>query len=266
VTVASTPIYGWPRPGRNDPPDGPEQLANLAEAVEGTVSGLDAELQPVRTGYVYLTTVYYTASGSFAKGSFPGLKAVRVRAVGGGGSCGGAAATTAGQGAIPGGGGGGEYAESFLLAAALASSETVTVGGGGAAAAAGNNNGSDGAVSSFGVSKVVANGGEHGDGSTAGSSNLTNAGGEGGTGGTGDLLIDGSDGGTGRRIGADITQANYGGHSHMSGSASAGISNTIGEPGRLYGGGSGGCNNGPSESARGSTAGAAGIVIIEIFV
>jgi hypothetical protein len=264
--MPSTPVYGWPLPDRNDVPDGPEQLVDLADAIESTVSGLDAEVEPVRVGYTYLTTVYYTASGTFTKADYPGIKAVRVKCVGGGGSCGGAATTSSGQGAIPGGGGGGEYAESFLLATALASVETVTVGAGGVAASAGNNNGNDGGASSFGVTKVVANGGEHGDGSAAGSSNLTNAGGEGGTGGTGDLLIDGSDGGTGRRIGADITQANYGGHSHMSGSASAGISNTTGEPGRLYGGGSGGCNNGASETAKASTPGADGIVVVEVYV
>lgn len=264
--MGSTAKYGWQTPNPDEVPDVPTDMEELADDIEGTVSGLDEDLEPVRAGYIYSTTVYFTSSGAFLKANFPGLKAVRVVAVGGGGSCGGIGATGAGEGAEGGGGAGGEYAESFILAGALASSVTVTVGAGGPAAPAGAN-GEDGGQSSFGT-HVVANGGEHGNLMTGGGGNDTTQGGEGGTGGTGDLVIDGGDGGPGRRVNDDIVHANYGG---MSGrgwgpSAHTAIANTSGEAGRLYGGGSGGCNSGASQSARASTPGADGIVVVEVFV
>lgn len=38
--MANTPTYGWPYPGPDDGPDGPEQIEALALAIEGTLSTL----------------------------------------------------------------------------------------------------------------------------------------------------------------------------------------------------------------------------------
>jgi hypothetical protein len=48
-------------------------------------------------GYLYGAPVYYTASGTFTKASYPGLAAVLVQMVGGGGGGAGSDTTTASQ-------------------------------------------------------------------------------------------------------------------------------------------------------------------------
>jgi hypothetical protein len=92
--------------------------------------------------YRFVTTVYFTSSGTFTKADYPWLRAIRVKCQGGGGGGGGAATTGVGQQAISSGGAGGAYAESFITnIAGLDASVTVTRGAGGTGGAAGNNAG-----------------------------------------------------------------------------------------------------------------------------
>ena len=194
------------------------------------------------TGYKYMQTVRYTSNGTFTKASYPGLKAVNIRLVGGGGGSQGMATYSAGAG-----GGGGGYAEKFVLASALSASETVTVGAGGTAGASGGGNGGNGGSSSFGTHCVA-----------AGGQGIT-----GGTGTTGDLLIQGQNGGSSARdklYGSGGSSMFSAGHPANAGGAGDGGQ---GSAGRLYGGGASGGISG--DFARSGNAGAAGIVIVDLF-
>ena len=142
-------------------------------------------------GYRYLSTLRFTASGTFVKADHPGLRAIRVRLVGGGGSGGGAAATSAGNNSYGSGGGAGGYAESFITdLATVPASVAVTVGAGGAAAATA---GTGGAASSFG-SLVAAEGGAGGEHKLNSALGNHLRGGTGGTGTAGDFFITGNPG------------------------------------------------------------------------
>ena len=201
--------------------------------------------------YQYVSTVQFTASGTFGKATYPWLRAVRVRCQGGGAGGGGSSTTNRSLG----GGGGGGYAESFITnIAGLASSVTVTVGAGGdgGAADASSNNGTEGGASSFG-SLVIAAGGGTGAGASGGSGGSSN---------TGDLVVGG--GGAGGGSGTNTPSiAGIGGSSVLGGGGAAlgdATTSTVGRDGQLYGGGGSGGRN---ASAGGN--GAAGIVIVELF-
>lgn len=220
--------------------------------------------------YWFSRRVYFTASGTFSKGSYPGLRAVMVRCVGGGGGSGGAAATGAGQGATSGAGAGGTYAEKWLLASALATSETVTVGAGGTAGSAGANNGGVGGTSSFGT-LCVANGGAFGGGATATSTTTGTSGGEAvTTGSVGDLIVAGQDGSDGRHLstGERINDA-MGGASGLGYGGGRSENNTTasaaGQTGLPYGGGASGAHNQASQSAVAGAAGGTGVVIVDLY-
>lgn len=211
--------------------------------------------------------VTFTSSGSFTKATYPWARSVRVRLVGGGGAGGGAEATAAGEIAVAGGGGGGGYSERVIAVSALAASETVTVGTGGAAnsGAAGD----DGTSSSFGAFLSATGGGGGGVGTAAAPSAANGGSGSAGAGSTGDLNIDGQSGERGLPLydaaGRVVTARGGGtllapmtGHVYTAGGNS-------GVAGRDYGGGGGGASNDQSETALAGSAGADGIVIVEIF-
>jgi hypothetical protein len=234
-------------------------LDNLNDVVIGTaVAGqklvFDGTNWVNLTGYVYVQAVYFTSSGTFSKGDYPWLRAIRVKCVGAGGGGGG------GNGSSPrggGGGAGGTYTESFITdIAGLASSVTVTVGSGGAggAATAELTAGSAGGSSSFG-SLVSGNGGGGGFGE----------GGTPSTTGTGDLKIPGSGGGGG---GSNVdNRTGHGGSSQLGGGALSSdrfAGNTAGRAGGLYGGGASGGKASASPGAAGGTGGN-GIVIVELY-
>lgn len=206
--------------------------------------------------------VTFTASGTFTKASYSGLKYVRVRAVGGGGGSGGNPSTSGTENAVSGGAGGGEYAESVIAESALAANETVTIGAGGAGGAAGANAGTAGSSTTFGT-HVTANGGSASGAGNATSGNAYEVGAAGGTGGTGDLVVDGDSGGAGVILSGIRTRSNDGGSSMYSPEARA--SNLDAFAGVVYGGGAGGCNSSASNAARAGAAGADGIVIVEIY-
>lgn len=210
------------------------------------------------------TLVKFEANGSFVKADHPWAHRYKLRIKGGGGSGGGAAATSGTEHAEGGGGGSGEYVEKTGNISDLPTSVTVTIGAGGAASSAGGN-GNAGGTTSFGSIADAGGGG----GGTAGPASSTAAGvtgGSGGTGGTGGgVHIPGERGGTGRVIGGSAVKANHGGGGPLSGSVSSGVTTSSGVAGQAYGGGSTGATNGTTQSARASLAGAAGVVILELY-
>lgn len=198
--------------------------------------------------YAFVDTVYFTSNGTFSKGNYPWLRAIRVKVQGGGGGGGGVDAAGA-----AGGGGGGGYAESFVTdIAGLSSSVTVTVGAGGAGGS-GAVSGSGGSDSSFGA-LTVGNGG--GGGGTLGNPGS-------GDSGSGDVVFNGDGGGPG---GNSDAPSGKGGGSHLGGGAIGGRNqvSSNGANGEPYGGGGGGGRRTSSGSVTGGD-GAPGIVIVELY-
>jgi hypothetical protein len=159
--------------------------------INDRVDGVRTDLA-VGTGLRQIVT--FTANGTFSKGDYPWLTAVRVRMVGGGG--GGGGAPGAGTGAAAGsGGGGGAYAEARFAASALASSETVTVGAAGSGGVAATTDPTNGGTSSFGTLLTAQGGWQGANGvNTTGANSRT--GGVGGSATTGaSLEVWGGDGG-----------------------------------------------------------------------
>lgn len=224
-------------------------------------------------GFQLLARAVYTSSTTFDKTAYPGLRAVHVEVQAAGGGGGGTNSTPdTGEGAntagVSGGGGGGEYRRGWVLDASLSNSTTVTVGTGGSGGSNGSNNGGGGGNSSFG-SHVVSNGGTGGESNDIGPAHLVATGGNGGTGGSGGYLaVAGSDGCNGYRAGGAVTGGPHGGGSYLGGARrSAGTTaGANGTAGRAFGGGgSGGYNNPEQGVSRSGGAGAAGVVIVEVY-
>ncbi|QCG77518.1 hypothetical protein SEA_DIZZYRUDY_21 [Microbacterium phage DizzyRudy] len=251
------------------------EIATNAEAQAGTdavravtPAGL-ASIVGVGLGYRFVQRVIFTSSGSFLKASYPGLRAIRVMAVGGGGGGAGAGGASGGMNSYGTGGGSGGYAESFITnIAGLATSVAVTVGAAGAATANGAITGNDGSASSFGTA-VVAGGG--GGGQTKGNSALGGyvRGGLGGTPTAGDIQQGGTPGQTG--MGRDtLAQPGSGGSSIFGGgglgnASGAGGGSYAGQAGMAYGAGGGGAAVNAGGVAAAGGAGANGVVIVEIY-
>jgi len=210
------------------------------------------------SAYRFVSTVYFTSSGTFSKATYPWLRAIRVKCVGGGGGGGGGGIAATGLGAA--GGGSGGYAESFTTdIAGLDATVTVTRGGGGPGGVAGDNTGGDGTLSSFG-SLASADGGGGGTGNGVPFAGL------GGAATVGDLTVDGSDATTNGRF-MTVRPPGNGAPSVLGGSVSTpeGLNGNVGVNGKLYGGGgSGGYPRGTSGDVAGG-AGANGIVIVELY-
>jgi hypothetical protein len=206
------------------------------------------------TGFLHVTTLYFTSSGTFSKASYPWLRAIRIKVQGGGGGGAGRSASNRSGG----GGGGGGYAERFFTdIGVLEASVTVTVGAGGNGGAAGENNGSVGGASRFGSAgnawDTRATGGN-------GTNNFQDSEG-GGIGTNGDLLIGGSGGGRGS--GGSPEHPGTGGASFMGGGGAPARGSEGGRPGLNYGGGGGGAS--VVSTARSGGNGAPGIVIVELY-
>jgi hypothetical protein len=219
--------------------------------------------------YLFGGTVYFTSSGTFDKGDYPGLRAVKVKCQGAGGGGGGAATTSSGQGAVGVSGYGGVYVESLILAAELSASETVTVGAGGSGGSAGENQGTSGGNSSFGA-HAVAGGGEYGLGSGAATAGIfreatttasTPA-------ATGDLIIRGGISGL-RIYSTERALVPPGGLGFLSGGGTVaqGVASGMNGPTETrYGAGGGaGANRQSQGTARAGGAGGPGIVIVELL-
>jgi hypothetical protein len=220
------------------------------------------------TGYRYNSTVYFTSNGTFTKATYPWLRAIRVKCQGAGGGGGGAATTGGTQVALGGAGSGGVYAESLITdIAGLSASVTVTVGAAGSAGAAGSNNGGSGGTTSFGSTIVSANGGNAGAGGVA-FANYFQPGAGSPTTGTGDLVIPGGATSAAVAVGNVSAAAGRPGDSFLGagGFANSTADGSGGSAGLGYGGGgSGGINTQNQGTARAGGAGAAGIVIVELF-
>ena len=237
----------------NDTRAGIVELATNTETQDGqstTLAVTPAGLASLE-GYRFVQTVPFTSSGEFVKGTYPWLRAIRVRCVGGGGG-GGGVGTTSGVG-VAGGGGGGGIAESFITdISGLASPVEVQVGGGGAGGV-GSNTGSTGGTSSFG--SISAGGGEGGN--PSGGNNVNNAGGNGGTASGGDLNLPGLAAPSASRNAAG-PGGGYGGANRPTGSANG--NNGTG----TYGGGGSGAQDATTVERTGG-AGAGGMVIVELY-
>jgi hypothetical protein len=263
LTTKRYPVVGmyWPQPG-----DRVVMLpAGHTYAILGAVSSY-----PRAVGYLLKQTVVFTASGSFTKASYPGLRAVRVRcqAAGGGGA---AAVTTAGGTTSAGNGGGaGGYAEAFAVASDLATTEAVTVGTGGAGGTTGAGSaGGDSALDTI-SGEVRATGGAGGATLAAQSAAVSNTSrSDGGIGTAGSVLLRGGYGGPAMTLSSSRSRGGDGGASHLGGAMpgiGSGGTNNTGTTGANYGGGGSGAANANSQSATAGGAGAPGIVIVEVYV
>jgi hypothetical protein len=210
--------------------------------------------------YSLSQTLFFTSSGSFTKATYPWLRAIKVMVQAGGGG----GASTNLDNSSGGAGGGGGYTQKFITdIAGLDSSITITIGAGGSGGAAGNNNGSAGGNTSFG-SLLVATGG--GGGSHP---NQTFAGGGvgGGASTAGDVVFGGSGGGAALVSSGAFAQP--GGSSFLGGGGQGqGRTDNFSAqsgPGTLYGGGGAGAVRKATSQDFGGAAGAAGIVIIELY-
>jgi len=220
-------------------------------------------------GYQYWQTIAYTASGTFVKADYPGMRAVRMRVQGAGGGGGGAQATSATQGSAGGGGQAGNYAEKWALSTALSASETVTVGAAGAVTAGAA--GSTGGTSSVGA-HCSASGGAGGPTGTASTGfNGQNASPHVTT-GTGDVVVIGQpggipmwSGGTGVTV---FASGGAGGSSRFGSGGRQRFATTgyDGQEGQGAGSGGAGAGNGNSQSARPGGLGGAGRVYIDLYV
>ncbi len=236
------------------------ELAQVTVPASAT-SITDSDITDVRTVVRQPQLVKFTASGSFTKADYPGLRGVHVRVAGAGG--GGGSVFGGSNHGHGGGGGAGGYAEIVIDASDLASSETVTIGSGGAGGGAGAvNNGSSGGASSFG-SHAAANGGSGGTGGARTSGDSQVAGGAGGSATAGTVQIAGTAGGYGVVISGIGTMTCSGGSNLLSGRATPIDRNTTGVSGSGFGGGGGGATSTASNVAGG--AGASGAVLVELI-
>jgi hypothetical protein len=223
----------------------------------------------VNNGYQFRETVYFTSSGTFDKGDYPWLRAIRVKCVGGGGGGGGAATNGATAISIAGSGGGAAYSESFITdITGLASSVTVTRGAGGTGGAAGANNGSDGGQSSFGA-LVSADGGGGGVGSLTFGAPGINGGASGQSVGVGDFVIAGSGATVSIGVNASTVGQGNGGSSHFGGGLRGINAFATGFDGSstssIGAGATGGINAQNIATARAGGTGGNGIVVVELY-
>jgi hypothetical protein len=229
-------------------------------------------------GYMLKEIVYFTSNGTFSKGSYSWLRAIRVKCQGAGGAGAGAATTTTSTQAAGGASGGsGAYSESFITdIAGLSSSVTVTVGAGGVGeSGTADANANSGGSSSFGA-LVSANGGlgaYRGFGTVTSTFPKIIPGGVGGntSGAAGNVTIGGGAAQFTIVPNADEVYAGAGSGSGAGlGGETPGLttfqSGANGRSGSLYGGGGGGAIQAKSQStARTGGSGAAGIVVVELY-
>ena len=232
-------------------------MSELRVNATATAGGTDA--------YRYVDTVYFTSNGTFAKASYPWLRAIRVRVQGAGGGGGGADSPSSPGLQVGMSGCGGAYAESFITdIAGLASSETVTVGSGGSGGA-GAANGSSGGDSSFG-SLVVADGGDGGTSTAFGTTLATVSGRVQSQSPTGDFIVLGGQAGGAVRLSASQGFANGGGDSFLGTiSVTYGSGTGNGVNNDSHGGGGSGCLARNGEGAHTGGRGGDGIVILELY-
>ncbi|MEV6995890.1 hypothetical protein AB0N87_43400 [Streptomyces sp. NPDC093228] len=207
--------------------------------------------------------LYFKTAGTFQfkKADYPWLARVRVKVQAGGGGAPGAA-SAANQLVAQIGGAAGGYSESLINVSALGAVETIVVGSGGAAGSA-NTDGGAGGNSSFGGLVSANEGGGAPQTMESGSDVGAFSGIAGAPPGTGQLTIGGGPGGGSIRLSGFQGQSGEGGNSQLGqGGYQRSSSNPGGAP-RGYGAGAAGALARAGDSV-GGTAGAGGIVIIEL--
>lgn len=236
------------------------------------ISGSRTFIGPFKTESGLREVLTYTSNGTFNKGSYPWLRAVRIKCQGGGGGGGGVISNT-GRTAIGAGGSGGHYAESYFEVTSIPSGNiTVTRGAGGSAGSSSAGTGGNGGTSSFG-SLVVAHGGIGGAGEDAAGffgatprvvgSTLPNS-----STPTGQIIVRGGASQAGTAQGTNWAASGAGGDSFLGkggGSVAVVSASTTGNAGGQYGGGGSGAAGAANGTNRAGGAGAIGIVIVELY-
>jgi hypothetical protein len=70
--MPTTPIYNFPYPADSDPPDGAQQIQDLAEDAETVIDGIDDRLDTVEAGFLAGTAghaFFYSVAGQAIPGS-----------------------------------------------------------------------------------------------------------------------------------------------------------------------------------------------------
>lgn len=269
----TTHFRGWPIPAAaGDPPAGGSQIRALGAAADLDVAALAADIvqaqADILNGFRLLQTVIFSATGTFSKGDYAGLRMVVVEVWGPGGGSGGTPATSASQVASAGGGGGGGYSRKTILEASLLTSETVTVGTGGIAGTAGGSGGT-GTTSSFGA-HATATGGAGGQSGSAVSDTTGGAartGGTGGAGASGDFNLPGNTAAMSMvATGSPLRNGNGANAPMMSGAAVQSTIPANGVAATGKGAGAAGALADQSESARVGAAGSDGYILVHVYV
>ena len=268
----------WEAVGEVDNLEADYMLKDGSRAFTGPVEGVNP-VNPAHLAtksytdslqYGLREVVVFTANGTFEKGNYPWLRAIRVHVVGGGGGAGGGDRTT---GDIPGqggGGGAGGYSMRIYTVNELDPSEPVVIGSGGTGAPRTDiDAATSGGSSTF--KGMLGGGGGRGRGHNAGKSPAGGSGGwpggdegtpgSGGGGSGGDINIVGGDGFWGR-VADNVAIGGDGGASVMS----TGVGprrNMDGDNGHPYGGGGAGAQAYSGTRAGGD--GASGIVVLELY-
>lgn len=211
------------------------------------------------TGYIYVGTQRFTASGTYTP--TPNTRVVRVRMTGGGGGGGGAQ----GGNACGGGGASGVYWEKVINPAAAITGGAVTIGAAGAAGSTGGGNGGTGGDTSVVIQTVTytAKGGLGGTGMLTPAGTFAALGGQVQAGSSaGDVVLQGT-GSPSTFINGSFYYAGNGGSNPLGGGGGTGALTTsaAGKVGTGFGAGGGGGQG----AAQAGGAGTAGVVIIEEY-
>jgi len=237
-------------------------LSDLSEHKNKTAQSEDAP-HGLNIGYRLADIIYFRESGTFNKGDYPWLRAIRVTVLGGGGAGGGARSTGLGEVSGGSGGGGGGTAIKFITADSLNSTETVTVGSGGTGI--NGDAGNRGGTSSFG-SHCLAHGGDGGITRNASNPPEIISSINGGEAENGDLNIKGGVGHPpvllqGRVVGGAGGDSLFGGGARAISQSS---SQRLGDDSMQGAGGAGGASANNSSEVRGGHGGD-GLVIVEVY-
>jgi microcystin-dependent protein len=193
----------------------------------------------------------------------PGMKFVRVRAIGGGGGSSGTPATGSGSNSASGGGASGSWAEGWFTADEVGAGVLVTIGDGGLAGVAGGA-GQSGGMTSFGALMGCPGGGASALPTTAAvtSSSLWGAGLPGPVAWGGSIINSAGMCGEGGTSVANSILPGVGGSSPF---GSGGHAASSAQPGSGYGAGASGVHAGPSTAARPGAAGSKGVALLEEY-
>jgi hypothetical protein len=215
--------------------------------------------------------VTYLTSGTGTHIATPGIRSIRVTAVGGGG--GGGSARGGGSGTAGAGGGGGAGGSAQVFTTSVATSYTYTVGGPGAGGLSGNPTGGTGGTTTFsgtGISLSVS-GGAGGSRRDASAAAVVGSGGQGGLGSGGNINIRGQSGFSGQVVsGLTASQGTGGASGYGFGGVGEAVSGSTGggngsSASSGFGGGGGGAAVAAVTTSFSGGDGSGGLIIVEEF-